>query len=1202
MNRLGTGALFVFAGLAVSALGAASAAEGTEVAFPQYPALSPDGSMMSFSWAGDLWIAPRSGGVATRLTSHPAQEDRSAFSPDGTKLAFESDRDGVQNIYVLDLVDVGGTRPVAGAVRRVTWGDRGTSLGSFSADGESVLFSSAREPSIYRSQRMYRAPLDGGPIERITDAFGSMPRSGPDGTVVFERGYNPWYRPIYRGPGAHDSWKFDPATGDFTQLTAHPANDGEGWPLGDGSTLLVSSRDGQNNVYRLRAGVTDANARAMTQLTDFEPGNEPTIGHGVRDLTVSADGSTAAFAVWDTLYTLDLTRQDASPEAVGVRATADADLGPTKTIDLSGEASEAVLSPDGEAIALVVRGEIVVRGVDEDRPTRRVTEGVSRDHSIAWTADGTGLFFVSDRDGADAIYRATVELSRADIEHQAEMAKKKAEEDEAEAEEPAEPEEPAEAADETGEEGSEPGDEPAEDAAEDAKKAEKKKDEPKGPEPSERWATGLRFAVEEVLSADEALSDPTPSPDGKKLAYTRGLGDLMLLDLETGATRELEAGWNEPGVFWASDSVHIVYDRSDLDFNSDIFLLDTRCESGDCEPVNITRHPDIDTSPRLSHDGKVLYFLSDRAGTNWDMDVYAVFLDRSLDDLADYELAAYFDDQKSAAKKLKPVEPKKDDAEDAETDDEDSADAKEAEEDAAEDEEVLTFETQDAYLRVRRLTSIPAGEGNLAVTPAGDRVIFSSTIDDDRGLFSVDYRGRERKDLASGGVGSVGVSLTGDKVVYVRSGRAATTGPEGGKTTSLPISARATVEVAAEQRQKFEEAARRFGAGFYHPTLKGVDWDAISATYADLAARTRTSSAFNRLGNMLFGEVDGSHTGMRGGQSFDAPSERVGYLGIDVRPDAGGYRVTRVLDDGPADQGDEGLLVGDLIVAIGSQRLESDETAAGVIAWDRAMTGTQGEETLFEVIRGEPGVMDATGAGPNAETVYLVLTPQGWWQESTLGYEAEVAERRAAVERLSDGRLGYLHIRGMSEPSVREFERDLYAAAGGREGLVIDVRDNGGGWTTDILLASLTAPRHAYTIPRGADESMVSPFDYPRDRRLIYAYQRPINVLINANSFSNAEIFAHSIKTIGRGTIVGEQTFGGVISTGGFSLIDGTTVRMPFRGWYLPDGTDMEHNGTIPDLPVPLTPADEAAGRDPQLEAAVDELLGRVRGSASAGG
>ena len=96
-------------------------------------------------------------------------------------------------------------------------------------------------------------------------------------------------------------------------------------------------------------------------------------------------------------------------------------------------------------------------------------------------------------------------------------------------------------------------------------------------------------------------------------------------------------------------------------------------------------------------------------------------------------------------------------------------------------------------------------------------------------------------------------------------------------------------------------------------------------------------------------------------------------------------------------------------------------------------------------------------------------------------------------------------------------------------------------------------------------------------------------VLCNQNSFSNAEIFSHSIKTTGRGRLIGWPTFGGVISTGSFSLIDGTRVRRPFRGWYLPDGTDMENNGAVPDVAVEQTPGHEARGEDPQLEAAVAE-------------
>jgi tricorn protease len=101
-------------------------------------------------------------------------------------------------------------------------------------------------------------------------------------------------------------------------------------------------------------------------------------------------------------------------------------------------------------------------------------------------------------------------------------------------------------------------------------------------------------------------------------------------------------------------------------------------------------------------------------------------------------------------------------------------------------------------------------------------------------------------------------------------------------------------------------------------------------------------------------------------------------------------------------------------------------------------------------------------------------------------------------------------------------------------------------------------------------------------------------MLCNEKSFSNAEIVSHAFKTLGRGPLVGQKTYGGVISTGAFSLVDGTTVRQPFRGWYLPDGRDMENNGAEPDILVPQTPKDESAGVDRQLEAAVAALLERI--------
>ena len=138
------------------------------------------------------------------------------------------------------------------------------------------------------------------------------------------------------------------------------------------------------------------------------------------------------------------------------------------------------------------------------------------------------------------------------------------------------------------------------------------------------------------------------------------------------------------------------------------------------------------------------------------------------------------------------------------------------------------------------------------------------------------------------------------------------------------------------------------------------------------------------------------------------------------------------------------------------------------------------------------------------------------------------------------------------------------------------------------LLAMLSRTPHAITVPRDGGPG------YPVTRLVRPSWTRPIAVICNQNSFSNAEIISHAFKTLGRGTLVGQETYGAVISTGGTRLIDGTFVRLPFRGRYLLDGTDMENNGAVPDIIVPQTPQDESSGEDAQLRAAVEDLLGRL--------
>jgi len=201
-----------------------------------------------------------------------------------------------------------------------------------------------------------------------------------------------------------------------------------------------------------------------------------------------------------------------------------------------------------------------------------------------------------------------------------------------------------------------------------------------------------------------------------------------------------------------------------------------------------------------------------------------------------------------------------------------------------------------------------------------------------------------------------------------------------------------------------------------------------------------------------------------------------------------------------------------------------------------------------------------------------------------------VRERRRLTEEWSGGRLGYVHIQGMNTPSFEEFERMLFAAANGKEGLLVDVRFNGGGWTTDYLMAVLMVQRHAYTVPRGADPSIRA---YPQSRLPLAAWTRPAAAICNEQSYSNAEIFSHAFKSLERGTLVGSPTFGAVISTGGTRTLDGGRVRLPGRGWYVaPTGINMENDGAAPDVLVPQPPSeDRSATEDTQLRRAVEVLL-----------
>ena len=478
------------------------------------------------------------------------------------------------------------------------------------------------------------------------------------------------------------------------------------------------------------------------------------------------------------------------------------------------------------------------------------------------------------------------------------------------------------------------------------------------------------------------------------------------------------------------------------------------------------------------------------------------------------------------------------------------------------------------WRRVEILTSRNGFEYPVAIGPDGQRIFFVADDQEETDLFSIRFDGEDLERLTEGDAMPDDVQLIdGDTLFYLNGdGVIKRTSTDGSSGDPVPFKARYTVDQRVERGVVFDEAWSALDQNFYDPDFHGVDWAAAAATYRPWALAASTDADFADVLNLMLGELNASHMGYYPrGRGASNPGDETGFIGAVFDPTATGpgLLVSEVLPDSPADAAEVGIVAGDRVLSVRGRSI--DET-------------TNIYELFVDTV-GERVPVSIQSADGSERSV--VVRPVTYRAQRQLRYEEWVRQRRALVDQWSGNRLGYLHIQGMSAPSFETFERDLFAAADGKEGLIIDVRSNGGGWTTDYLMAVLMVKRHAYTLPRNGDASVKS---YPTSERLpVGAYTKPALALCNEDSYSNAEIFSWAFQTLERGPLVGSPTFGAVISTGGTRLINGGWVRLPGRGWFVAgSGVNMEKQGAQPDVVVWQPPAeDSSATEDTQLAEAV---------------
>jgi tricorn protease len=314
----------------------------------------------------------------------------------------------------------------------------------------------------------------------------------------------------------------------------------------------------------------------------------------------------------------------------------------------------------------------------------------------------------------------------------------------------------------------------------------------------------------------------------------------------------------------------------------------------------------------------------------------------------------------------------------------------------------------------------------------------------------------------------------------------------------------------------------------------------------------------------MIGHLNASHTGVTGGPNPMESNVVTRYPGFDLVADASGYyTVGHVYKNGPADKDYLKIKSGNFIVSIDDHDLKTSENY-----W-RYFTVASGNKFHF-LLNDKPS---KDGAWE------VTISPVNNSAFGDLQYARWVDDRREMVTKASNGEIGYLHIRAMDAPSLRQFQLDL-AANRTKKALVIDQRFNGGGGIDQELLGILAGREYQYTVGRDAG------FQQPRPQN----FYGPMVVMQNERSASDAEMFPAGFKALGLGKVVGVPTMAAVIGTGSYTLLDGSAIRTPGSGVWTITGQNMENYGVPPDVYVDNTPADFLAHRDAQIEKAVEVL------------
>jgi Tol biopolymer transport system component/C-terminal processing protease CtpA/Prc len=1022
-----------------------------------------------------------------------------------------------------------------GELRRLTFDDTFEQLDSWSADGRWLYFSSVAR-DMAGSNDIYRVGVEGGTpmqvsADRYLNEFGGV--ASPDGAhlAFVGRGYSQWWRRGHAHIDESEIWLMrDHSPARYERLTGEGAK--ELWPMwsADGRTIFYASdRGGAENIWSLRLGAQPR------QVTRFNQGR-------VLWPSISKRGDTIVFERGFGIWRLDAGSGRAAEVPISLRGAA-ATPG-VERVRQTEQFQELALAPDGKKVAFVARGEIFAASATDSGDAARVTFTAGVESQPTWSPDSRRLAYVSERAGGIG----------------------------------------------------------------------------------QVFLYDFATNTETRLTSGEGGGDATPqfSPDGKLLAFERGGRELRVLELDTKRERVVATGslqrppLNSDRPFvWSPDSRWIAFMPVGPKLFRNIFVARADgAANGKADPVSFLANTGSNTVS-WSPDGTFLLFdTGQRTEAN---QLARVDLLPRLPRFREDQFRDLFKEEtpKNVSPSLRrqevqpnsPVPPRQApiDTTTAPTPTPtptpgatpapatQTPGAQPVAAPTPDPKKPKTTEIVFENIR-RRLSLLPVGVDVLyqTISPDGKNVLIIGGAINQTNLYvyPLDELLREpavaRQLTSTPGLKSYAqFTPDGREVFYLENGRIQIASLDARQPPrSLALAAELDVDFTREKFEVFNQGWSLLRDNFYDPDYHGVNWQALREEFLPYVAGARTADDVRRLMRLMVGELNASHLGVSAPPGTGQFA--TGRLGLDFdRAEyerAGRLRVADVLALSPAATARETaqpertrpVRVGEYLLAVDGRAVDARTNLDELLA--------------YKIGRRVTITVAATADGANRTE--LDLRPVSVTTEKGLRYREWVESRREYVSRASAGRLGYVHMFDMSSASLAQLYVDLDAENQGREGVVVDLRQNNGGFVNVYAIDVIARRSYLRMTPRGF---AASPARTVLGQR---ALETPTILVTDKHTLSDGEDFAEGYRSLRLGKIVGEPTAGWIIYTSNLSLVDGTVFRIPFIRIETAEGVNMERNPRPVDVPVVRAVGESYAGKDTQLDTAVRELLGQLGTSA----